>query len=219
MRARRRPRPDAEYELAPGYEAAYQILQGMVNDRLVAKHKSGMKGAHDLYSLHHNRRGPSRMNYQHEICCAELYVAYRLSGKLAGWSAGWTPDLYRRVGRGSGLNPDAILELEGSNQTVFFEVDMGTESYDTLDSKVQRYLQLDGRIRPFVVVFTFQDNADRNCTWSQRTGFFLDNIAERHGRGKQFSGACHYALVNEPLEPAIFTYSGTEKLSIVDLAR
>jgi hypothetical protein len=215
----RRPRPDDEYQLTPGYGSAYDMLKRMVKDRAVRKHKSDVKGGQDLYSLHEDAHYPARGNFDHEVACGDLYVAFRQTGKVATWSTRWKPHQRDSFAKATRINPDAVLELEGASQVIFFEVDLGNEGYQTLDKKVKKYRDLATLTSAFAVVFLFKDNARRGCYWKERAVQFNARVGAKHERGKQFSAACHSMLVEDPFGKLVFSYKSKELFSVLDLAR
>jgi hypothetical protein len=207
------------YELTPGYDSAYKLLSRMVASHTIRRHKSGIMRGQDLYSLYSQGKGPSPMNYEHEVACGDLYVAFQQTGKVASWATSWKPHQYAEYARAAGVNPDAMLELEGCSQVIFFEVDMGNEKYETLDHKVQKYRTLQLSTSPFAVVFLFRDNALRRCSWKERAVQFNDRVAAKHNMGRQFSAAPHHMLATDPLGAWIGSYRSPDLFSVLDLAR
>lgn len=195
------------------------MLQAMVRAKAIRKHKSGEKGVHDIYSTWDDVDGPAAGNFAHEVAVGDLYVAFRETGKVARWSTRWTSDEYHGFAKECGVNPDAVVYLEGAGQTIFLEVDMGQMSYARLNAKVERYKKMAGRTSPFAVVFLFADNAHRGVTWKPRAEHFNEHIAKEHGRGKQFSVGCLSMLIEDPLGECIYSYKSRELFSVLELAR
>jgi len=210
---RLRPRANSTYELIGGYGPAIKILNRMANDdyKLLSVHKSGNLNKPFLYSLRGDKT-PAAWN--HVMDTGDLFVAYFKSGRLIRWAADWEKEAWNAFARDMRINPDGRLELQGLNQVVMFEVDMGTEKPAVLKRKVEKYLRLAQVTTPFVVVFTFQHNKGRS-NLARRQAQTM-KMLEEFKRGKQFLVASHDALVEDPFGPHLVTPTG-QILSVQDL--
>jgi hypothetical protein len=142
-------------------------------------------------------RALSRFTHLHERLCADLYVAFEITGQLTYWEK---PGDYEE-NEVLGLKPDRQMILNGT--ICFWEVDRGGESYKVIKSKVERYIQL-SQLHPdkrFHVIFTTIDDKQ---TAKSRCAAILDLLVE-YKRGDQFLTLPHHWAVSEPLNPVFLS--------------
>ena len=166
---------------------------------------------------------------QHELDCADLFVAYRQFHPkyLTRWDWHWDKDEETAYGvykKGSTLY-DRRMYFNG--RWFFWEVDRGTEPMEKLAEKVDKYIEFSNR-NPnilFHVLFTLQykrhglDIAPgEELAEIANRGNALLEIFEDRRRGHQFLVAHHSEVLSEPLGPVFVSPADPEKpLSILDL--
>jgi hypothetical protein len=151
-----------------------------------------------------DRIAPNVINYSHELECANLYVAYQLTGSLEQWH--WEPhEEYLNLG----LKPDRVSRIAG--KIIFWEVDMGTYPLERLHEKVEKYIALSKRHpdHRFHVIFTASKGRARNI---------LFDVLADYKRGNQFLVGEHTRVLEAPLEPVFASPLQPNKaLSIAEL--
>ena len=179
----------------PNLAGSIRILKRMAEDKEL-KVKAISPTDPEYYCLP-KIRALSRFNHLHERLCADLYVAFDITGKLQYWEKPEDYDEYVELG----LKPDRAMILDGV--LCFWEVDRGGEPYKVIQAKVEKYIQL-SRLHPdkrFHVIFTTIDDKQ---TAKSRCAAILDLLAE-YKRGDQFLTTPHKWAVEEPLNPVFLS--------------
>ncbi len=168
-------------------------MNRMVEDKLIKK-KYYSPTTPELYFLSETK-ALDEYKLKHEKLCADLYVAYELSGKMEYWEC--PTDYEENITLG--LKPDRQFKLNG--KICFLEADRGTEDYYTpkgIQGKLDKYIQL-SQMKPdkrFYVIFT---TIDAKQTAKARSQALLDLFSD-YRRGDMFMTTLHRWAVNEPLE-------------------
>lgn len=183
------------------YSGMTRLLNRMLKDKLIRVHKLGQNDP--LFFFLPGTKAPTE-KYHHERSCAELYVACEITGLLTEWGTPERFEDYREYVK-LGLLPDRISILD--NTLIFWEVDEGSENYETVSDKIPRYVSL-SRKHPahrFHVIFTTQDcyrskNAKRVLRQSARARakrILLDLMEFK--RGNQLLVGQLSEIVKDPL--------------------
>jgi hypothetical protein len=171
-----------------------RLLKRMAADKII-KNKYYSPTRPELYFLP-GTKALDEYKIKHEKLCADLYVAYELSGQIENWEC--PTDYEENISLG--LKPDRRFTING--KVCFLEVDRGTEDYHTpkgIRGKLDKYIQLSRRYpsKRFHVIFT---TIDAKQTAKTRSAALLEMFAESK-RGDMFLTTLHRWAVNEPLEP------------------
>ncbi|MCD9186996.1 MAG: hypothetical protein LUM44_11225 [Pyrinomonadaceae bacterium] len=127
----------------------------------------------------------TKWRYAHEVASADLFTAlYRF---MEAWS--FEPYLgNKRADRGMKFN----------GKTIYFEVDLCTESIRILEEKIDNYLQHQGK---FNVIFSFLGES-KEVT---RRGNLLLPYLQKIRHGNQFVIANHTQLLTQPLGQILYS--------------
>lgn len=178
----------------------------MRDEKLVTSFKLRDKSIPDLWALAGDYQ-PSKHNWEHEIDRGDLYVAFKKTGKVQVWNSKWDTDEWKDFARKVGVKYDCRMELEGVNQTIFFEVDRGGMSPKTLKDKMQSYIELAEVVSdPFIVILTLQS---RYGNLRARAESILDML-ETLKRGRQFLITPHGKIVENPLGDVLVPYTNRD---------
>lgn len=177
----------------------------MFADKLVAKHEIRIPGAVAVWAL--PKRTPPRnwYNREHELDCADAFVALAKTGKVLHWDSKWTDEEYEDFAQKTGVNYDRRFELEGSDRIFFLEVDRGSEDLATLAEKVRRYVKLANRFpnQPITVLFTMQRYMRQDL--KLRTENFIKHGIHPVKRNDLFFVVPHDLFLIDPLAPVCIT--------------
>jgi len=141
----------------------------------------------------------------HEKAKGDLYVAF------ARVCDGW----YTELPIGDGLRADCSMDYRGKR--FHFEVDLGTETWDDLKDKIDKYILYASPNER--TIFVLRDGPRRTA---QTTHIKLDSYLSEKRRpngnrtGRQFSWAALGVISVKPFAPCL-TNSLREQLSIDDL--
>lgn len=187
----------------------------MVSDKLIRVHKVGQNDP--LYFFLPSTKAPTVFSHAHERSCADIYVSYETTGRLQKWAV---PEAFEDYGEyvKVGLRPDRISIVAG--KIVFWEIDRGTEDYETVSDKIPLYIRLGERHRDhrFHVVFTTKDyyrykNGKRVLRQSSQTRakrILLDLMEFK--RGNQFIVGQHDTVITDPLGAVFASPLAPERL-------
>lgn len=192
-----------------------RLLNRMVADKLIRVHKVEQNAP--LYFFLPSVKAPTPFIHTHERSCADIFTAYEFTGQLQKWGAPEGFSDYQEYVK-LGLRPDRISIIAG--KIVFWEIDTGSENYDTVSDKIPRYVELSRRHYEyrFHVVFTTADcyrsrNGKKVLRQSSRTRakrLLLDLIDYK--RGNQFIVGQHQEIINDPLGAVFASPLTPEKL-------
>ncbi len=185
-----------------GYSGTTRLLNRMVDDKLIGVHKVGQNDP--LYFFLPQTKAPTVFKHTHERSCADIYVAYENTDLVQRWTVPENLDDYQEYVK-VGLLPDRVSVIAG--KIVFWEIDLGTESYKTISDKIPLYISL-GKRHPehrFHVVFTTKDyyrfkngrKVLRQSAKARAKRILLDLM--EYKRGNQFIVGQHDSIVNDPL--------------------
>lgn len=147
---------------------------------------------------------------QHELDCADLFVAYwRFHPQsLTHWDWAWQKDeqteynIYKK----HSILYDRRMCLDG--KWFFWEVDRGTEDMDALKKKVEKYVKFSERFpdERFHVLFTLQykrygmqQSPEVQAEKIRERGNALLALFEKAHRGHQFLVGLHTEVLEDPL--------------------
>jgi hypothetical protein len=198
-----------------------RLLNRMVEDKLIRVHKVGQNDP--LYFFLPSTKAPTQFSHPHERSCADIYVSYQVSGSLQRWGLPEAFEDYQEYVK-VGLLPDRISKVVG--KIVFWEIDEGSENYDTVSDKIPRYIQLSKRHpeHRFHVVFTTKDcyrfkngkQVLRQSAGARAKRILLDLMEFKCGN--QFMVGLHRAIVSDPLGAVFASPLAPDKLiSLADL--
>lgn len=167
---------------------------------LIIKHVARKQEDPNWYSLPGAVRPFNDQNRDHEIDCADMFVALKKTGKLDHWQKYWSKDEHALFLKRFHVEYDRRFELEDCEQVFFLEVDRGSESPDQIKKKIQDYTRMSVAYpqERFTVLFTVQgyirDNNDDILRFNK-----LMPILANAKRGNQFLMAIHSEAVSDPL--------------------
>jgi hypothetical protein len=198
-----------------------RLLNRMVVDKLIRVHKVGQNDP--LYFFLPTTKAPTVFSHAHERACADVYIAYETTGRLAVWNVPENFEDYESYVT-AGVRPDRISVIGG--KVIFWEIDKGTESYQGVSDKINHYLNLwkqQGH-RTFHVVFATKDyfryrNRGKVLRQSAKTrarGILLDLIPFE--RANQFIVGQLDQIISDPFGAVFASPLAPEKLiSLADL--
>jgi hypothetical protein len=153
-------------------------------------------------------RALSRFNHVHERLCADLYVAFEITGHLAHWER---PEAYEEY-ETLGLKPDRAMVLKDGT-LCFWEVDRGGESYKIIQGKIEKYIGL-SRLHPDKKFHVILTTVDDKQTAKSRCKAILD-LLEEYKRGDQILTLPHEWASNEPTNPVFLSPLNPMGISLI----
>jgi hypothetical protein len=135
----------------------------------------------------------------HEKAKGDLYVAF----------ARVCDEWYTELQLGEGLRADCSMDYQGTR--FHFEVDLGTETWDELKTKIDRYIQYSERGEK--TIFVLADGPRRTA---KATHDKLNVYLSERKRGRQFSWTMLDWITTKPFAPCLVN-SLHEQLTIDDL--
>lgn len=150
-----------------------------------------------LYAYHPYRFPENFFNRKHEIACGDIYVAYKVTGKVKHWDA--EPEAHKKLlGLSHKLKYDRRMLLTFNDAPIYWEVDRGTEDLEVIAGKVKAYQMFHKSVNfRFYVIFTVKDT--RYGTIEERCEDIVNTIAECDTPGFQFLVARHSDVVKNPM--------------------
>lgn len=199
FKIRPRKTSNTTYELEPGYFSAYRRLRAMLKDGLVKQHKLTVPGSVDVWTLPGVSIPKNWFNREHELDCADIFVALHKTGKLESWDPLWTDVEAEEIAKEYGLYYDRRIELEGFNGVIFLEVDRGTEDVKKLHEKARKYVRLarDYPKEKILVFFTIQGYFSKNL--QKRTENIIRYAIHPQKMNALFLLAPHELFLENPL--------------------
>ncbi len=111
------------------------------------KIRDNSKNAPYYYRVTRNKKW-TEQGYRHEFICSQLYTLFVGTGLVTRWERPQFKDL--------GLRPDRFMQYAGLN--IYWEIDRGSETYDVIRDKIEKYLKLASRTdTKFHVIFVTRD--------------------------------------------------------------
>jgi hypothetical protein len=201
-----RPRPNEEYETAPGYGSARKLIKAMEARGEVVlkeyKHKQHNRERRDrtvpkLIMLPKDSP-PAATNWWHEVERGELYVAFHKTEKIGGWWSKWPIREYREYAKNHKLFPDVMFEIVGKQTRYAIELDRGTEDWGDLEDKVDKYagLQMAMPQNPLCPIFALQPGYTMDLN---ARGKKMVEVIRRFGRNQSFLVSRYDLVIQNPL--------------------
>lgn len=185
--------------MVPGYFSAWQILQRMRKDGLVKPNDIPVPGAVDIWTLPNTKVPRNWFNREHELDCADVFVALYKTGIVDNWDSHWTDDETKQIAEKYGVYYDRRIVLEGFDKVIFLEVDRGTEEIDVIANKVKKYIKLHAAFprEKFVVLFTVQGYKGEEV--KARVQKMIKGAIHGHQQNDLFLLTPHEPFLEDPL--------------------
>lgn len=180
-------------------------------DKQIARHEIAVPGAVAIWTLPKIKPPQNWYNREHELDCADVFVALAKTSKLLHWDSEWTDDEHKEFVRRFGVYYDRRFELDGSDKVFFLEVDRGSEDVATLADKVRKYVKLAHAFpkQPIQVLFTVQRYMRQDL--KNRTEKIIKHAIHPAKANEMFLVAPHDLFLKDPSAPVCITPSDWTK--------
>jgi hypothetical protein len=167
-----------------------------------------------LYRVPGNKKW-TEQSYKHESDCASVYMAYALAGMAWDWG--------KVEFKNDKLFPDRFMELQ-DGPVIYWEIDRGTEDYERIGEKIDKYLALRQKVDyRFHVIFTTTNyrlnpltGTFRQSDRARANGIF-DILSSYGFKGNQFLVALHSWVISRPLDPVFVCPTRPQGLALSEL--